>query len=295
MKPAEPIQIGQAIHQAALALSGAGADQPRLEAEWMVGHVAGKNRAELISRSREFLGRISQSRLEDMVRRRKNREPIQYLLGSQEFWGLEFQVGPEVLIPRPETEHLIEAVREQVIDTDAPLQAADLGTGSGCLAVTLARLYPGSQFFAVDLSEPSLEVARGNAKRHGVEKRIRFLRGNLTRALHTEVPERSLDFIISNPPYIPSGEIDGLQPEVSRFEPRIALDGGADGLAFFRRMVKETVCFLRPGGNLLLEIGKGQVEAVLEMARNTGWKVRRVINDLQGIPRTVVLERPTNH
>lgn len=288
------IQIGQAIHQTAGFLFEAGADHPRLEAEWMVGHVLQKNRSELLIRSGEPLDRNRQTVLDKLIRRRQQREPIQYLLGSQEFWGYDFHVGPGVLIPRPETEHLIEGVREHFSDFGAPLLAADLGTGSGCIAVTLALLYPRLHFYAVDLSRSALKIARGNAQRHGTENRIEFLAGDLTRPLNTRVSKGGLDFIISNPPYIPTGEIDSLQPEVSWFEPRMALDGGPAGLDFFQRLFKEAGFFIRPGGNLFLEIGKGQDGAVLKMSKETGWETRRVINDLQGIPRIVVLEKPTN-
>jgi release factor glutamine methyltransferase len=229
----------------------------RLDAELLLRHVLEKDRAWL---------------------RRTMHEPIQYILGTQEFYGLDFLVKPGVLIPRPETEHLVEAALERLAEQSA-LNIVDVGTGSGILAVTLAKHLPVAQITAVDLSAAALSIARENAARHGVEDRIRFLTSDLLAAL----PGECFDAIVSNPPYIPASEV--LETQVRDYEPEQALFAGADGLDIYRRLVPQAFAALRPGGWLLMEIGHGQRDALTGLLE--GWQEVAFVNDLQGIPRVV--------
>ncbi len=295
MNTTQPIQIGRIIRDSARTLSGAGVDQAHLEAELLVGHVLGLTRAQLLSDTKQILSEAERKTFLELLDRRCRREPFQYLVGVQEFWGREFKVSPHVLIPRPETEHLIEAVRGLFPDTGFPLTGADIGTGSGCLAVTLAILYPRGTFLAVDRSAAALDVARENARRHGVDTRIHFLEGDLAAPLLSRKTSGvGLDVIVSNPPYIPSEQMGDLQPEVGLYEPGIALDGGPSGLELYPRIFSETLGCIRPGGYLCLEMGKDQYEAVAGMATRSGFYETGLIHDLQGIPRTLILRKTSS-
>jgi release factor glutamine methyltransferase len=214
-----------------------------------------------------------------------------YLLGAREFWGLMFEVTPAVLIPRPETEILVEAALELFPDTHATLHIADVGTGSGCLAVVLAKARPAARVVATDTSAAGLLVAQQNASRHGVESRVLFSYGDL-------FPERlapsfeSFDLIVSNPPYVPEGDRATLQPDVRDYEPAEALFAGADGLDVIRRLVPAAGQRLKPGGYLVFEIGAGQKRAVTGLiSASPSLRMLGLRNDLQGIPRTVVAQR----
>ena len=199
-------------------------------------------------------------RFESLLSRRVRAEPMAYLTGSQEFWSLEFRVTPDVLIPRPETEHLVETVLNFLASRPGPCRVLEIGTGSGAIAVCLATECARVEVWATDVSAPALDVARENARRHGVERRIHWLRGDLLAPVR-ELPG-DFDVLVSNPPYIPSGEIPRLQGDVRDWEPALALDGGADGMDFYRRIVRDGVCRLREGGLLAVEIGAEQGDEV---------------------------------
>ena len=255
-------------------------------------HVLDCNRVDLYTADFPPLDPSQQRIFAALVQRRKRREPLQHLIGKQEFWGLEFHVSPEVLIPRPETEFLIEAVLEEFPDRSNSVTLADIGTGSGCLAITLAGLYPNARILASDLSKAALNVARLNAARVAPAHRIEFLEGDICGPLIADGWEGKLDLLISNPPYIPSPEMGRLQPEVQSFEPRLALDGGQDGLDYYRRILIEGFDCLRPGGRLCLEMGIRQVTPISEMAQHCGWSVGPIKSDLQFIPRVILLTKP---
>lgn len=292
MKNTKTMGVGRIIRDSSRVLSGAGVGQARLEAAWLAGHVLGLTPAQLLGSPELILSEEDRETFDGLISRRCRREPFQYLVGTQEFWGLEFHVNPNVLIPRPETEHMIEAVRDLFPDPRARISAADIGTGSGCLAVTLATLFPGGKFMGIDRSPEALEMARENARRHGVEDRIEFLEGDLfAPLLDKRTPDTGLDVILSNPPYVPSDQLESLQPEVGLYEPSIALDGGKGGLDLYPRIISGAPGFLRPGGYLCLEIGMGQDGAVVEMAEAAGLKKTRIIHDLQGIPRTLIFQK----
>jgi release factor glutamine methyltransferase len=224
---------------------------------------------------------------EALVERRIGREPLAYIVGQQEFWGLAFEVSPAVLIPRHETELIVEVALELFPDRERSVTVADLGTGSGCLAVALASERPGARITATDISSNALEVARRNALRHGVADRIQFRCADLLDGL-----EGPFDLIACNPPYVAERDRRGLQPEVRDHEPGVALFGGADGFHLVERLVDGAAVHLRPGGFLLYEFGLGQDERIETLIAGTGdLQLRELRRDLQGIARTAVVER----
>jgi release factor glutamine methyltransferase len=224
---------------------------------------------------------------EAMVARRIGREPLAYIVGHQEFWGLSFEVSPAVLIPRHETELIIEVALELFRDRDRAMMSADLGTGSGCLAVALATERPAARIIATDISRDALEVAGRNAAHHGVGSRVELRCADLLDGL-----EDGFDLITCNPPYVAERDRRGLQPEVRDHEPDVALFGGADGFHLVERLVGGAAVHLRPGGFLLFEFGLGQDERIETLVGGTEkLRLRDLRRDLQGIARTAVVER----
>jgi len=219
---------------------------------------------------------------EDWLARRALHEPVQYIVGEQEFFGLKFRVTPDVLIPRPETEHLVEAALARTDRESAP-RIADIGTGSGAIAVALAHALPQARITALDISTAALAVAQENAESHGVSDRIRFVESDLLAAVAGE----QFDVVVSNPPYVAEGET--LEPQVRDYEPASALFAGAEGLDVYKRLIPQAWAALRPGGWLLLEIGHGQRDASERLL--TGWGSVSFIADLQGIPRVACAQR----
>ena len=222
-----------------------------------------------------------------LVERRLAGEPIQYIFGETEFYGLPFLVTPDVLIPRPETEHLVEKALELAAQFIAP-RIVDLGAGSGAIAVTLAHQLPHAQITAIDLSSAALAVARENAERNGVSSRIRFLCGNLL----APVAEERFEIVVSNPPYVPSGDRASLAVEVRDYEPALALFAGGDGLEIYRRLIPAAFAALIPGGFVALEIGFGQSPAIAELLAVSGFERIEFVQDLQSIPRVACAQRP---
>jgi release factor glutamine methyltransferase len=228
-----------------------GFESPRLEAQILLAHVMGVPKIELVARSEEEPTADEKARFKDLVRRRGERWPVAYLVGHRDFYLLSFEVTPAVLIPRPDTETLVEHALRLLKGQAAPA-VLDLGTGSGCIAVSVAHQCKAARVTAVDVSPDALAVARRNAERHGVADRVGFLPGDLFAPLPAGA---AFDLILSNPPYVTPGELAALAPEVRDHEPRAALDGGPDGLAFYRRITAEAGRFLKPGGSVLVEIG----------------------------------------
>lgn len=258
-------------------------EQPRREAALLLGEVLRLSEAQLYARADDDVPEPAAVSYGQLIRRRADRIPVAYLLGRREFHGRSFAVDPRVLIPRPETEHLVEAALTCI---DDGARVLDVGTGSGCIAVTLALERPGSRIVATDLSPGALAVAAANCRSHGVADRVRLVRADLLSALRPG----AFDVVVSNPPYIDVGEWPSLMPEVRDHEPPEALFAG-DGLDFYRRLFAAGG-FLRAGQRLLLEIGKGQIEAVRELAEGSGFDVEWVIADLAGIPRVLTLRVP---
>lgn len=241
----------------------AGIESARLNAELLLAEAAGLQRIMLYARFDQVMGPDRQQLFRDMVRRRAAREPLQHLLGRAEFYGRPFNVTPAVLIPRQETEFVVEKCLEKIPADGAGFRAADVGTGSGVIAVTLACERPQLLVAATDASAEALQVARKNAEKHGVADRVTFAQGHLCEPLQPGTGPPGL--IASNPPYIPSGQIERLQPEVRDHDPRLALDGGPDGLRVIAQLVPAAARALAPGGWLVLELGEGQAGAVRDM------------------------------
>ncbi len=245
------------------------------------------DRSYLVSRGEEALPPGAKARLSEAVSRRVRREPLAYILGEREFWSLSFRMEPACLIPRPETELLVERAAALLSGVAAP-RILDLGTGSGAIGVALAKELPGARVVAVDSSAPALELAAGNARRNGVEGRFEAIHSDL----FEEIPGDALfDAVVSNPPYVPSSEIGGLMPEVARYEPREALDGGPDGMRFLRRIVHEAPARLKRGGVLLMEMDPAQISrCVAEMRLTRAYGEPAVRRDLAGRERVIEAE-----
>jgi release factor glutamine methyltransferase len=282
--------VGVALRQATRELARHLADQPeatpRLDAELLLAHVLGCGRVQLLSRWRDDLTSAEAEQFAALLARRAAHEPAAYLLGRRAFYDVELVVTRDVLIPRPETEHLVEAALAWAVE-HPPRRVVDVGTGSGALAVTLARHLPEARVVAVDLSAAALAVAARNVARYGLAERVALLQADLLSALG-----EPCDLIVANLPYIPQAEIATLAPEVATYEPRLALDGGADGLALIRRLLAQAPRLLATPGLLLLDIDHRQADAVVALAaeRLPGARVT-VLRDLAGLPRVVRVER----
>ena len=302
------LDIRAALKEGMARLRAAQVASHTLAAELLLLHTLGRDRAWLYAHPEERLEPDAAEKYFALVTRRAAGEPTQYLTGKQEFWGLEFEVTPAVLIPRPETEHVVEVALERLgprgikirLDTgepSAPLRVADVGTGSGCLAVALAHELPHATLFATDISGAALEVARRNAARHGVADRIHFLQTNLLEALvvsplatsHSPLP---FDLIVSNPPYVARNEAGTLPREVREHEPETALFGGPTGLEIYARLIEQAGALLRPGGILVLELGYNAADHVRSIVQaQRAWVNTSITNDLAGIPRVLATER----
>jgi release factor glutamine methyltransferase len=266
--------------------AGISASLAALDAEVLARQVLGWDRARFLADRNDTATSVFLLRYEPLVARRERREPVSYILGTREFWGLPFEVGPDVLIPRQETEFIVEETLALVGKNSRP-RIVDVGTGSGCIAISLAREIPGARVIATDLSKYALGVARRNAVRHGVDNRITFVETSFLEGI-----EEGADVIVSNPPYVPSVSERGLTPEVRDYEPAVALFGGEDGLAGLRSVLEGAAAKLAPGGWLVMEFGCGQDDLVTELVTGVdGLDIVKIRHDLQDIPRTVVCRR----
>ena len=261
-------------------------ESARLQAQMLLSHVLGWKRIDLYTKFDYVVPADKLAEFKKLIIERSEHKPIQYVLGKCDFHSLEFAVSPAVLIPRPETELLVDAVVARA-KTVAGAKVLDVGTGSGCIAVTAAKLLPEAECWATDVSADALAVAAGNAKRHDVASRIHFLQGDLLEP----VSGLAFDFIVSNPPYVSESEWAGLAPEVRDHEPRGALVGGPDGLDVYRRLVPDAVSRLAAGGRLILELAAGRCRPVQEIAEAAGLRTEEVIPDLQKIERVLVLAK----
>ncbi|MBI4310280.1 MAG: peptide chain release factor N(5)-glutamine methyltransferase [Chloroflexi bacterium] len=280
------LTIGQALADARKRLAGAGSEESSLEADLLVAGVLGWDRARLYACLDAPFPAGRRRTLERFLLRRLRREPLPYILGRQEFYGLDFQVARGVLIPRPETETLVEQALALARARASPVAIADVGAGSGAIAVSLAAHLPQATLYATDTSRRALAVARANAQRHGVLERIVFLAGSLLSPLPGPV-----DIIAANLPYLPSSRIPTLAPEVSRYEPRRALDGGPDGLRLARRLLKQAPKYLKGSGMILLELDPEQMDSASATAKRVfPDAVLRRVKDLAGRERVLVVE-----
>ena len=306
--------------RARLAAAGIDANEAAMDAGLLARHVLGWDLARLLAHEVEPPPDNFLPAFEPLVARRADREPISSLIGRRDFWGLEFEVGPDVLAPRPETELIVEQALAALKQAPATLKGRptrassagrgfsladtpgnpegspctrtatplfiDVGTGSGCLAVSLAREFPCARIVATDVSAAALAIAARNARRLGVIERVGFVRTSLLDGV-----AGSAALIVSNPPYIPAADIDGLAPEVRDWEPRQALDGGPDGLDVIRALLAAVPAVLAPGGWFIMEFGFGQEKAVEDLVRRSPLELARIVNDLQRIPRTLVARK----
>jgi len=277
----------EALRLAIQQLTTAQCDNPRLDAEVLLMHTWNITRTQLFTRAHDLLPDDVQQHFNTRIERRCQREPVAYITGEKEFWSRSFHVTPEVLIPRPETEHLIEALLTLYPDRQAPYQFTDIGTGSGCIAITLACEFPNASLIATDISAPSLAIARSNAERHGVAHRIAFQQGDLYAALHPE--QKEMDAILSNPPYVALSEMETLAAELAH-EPRHALTDQADGLNLLRTLLHQAPSWLKEGGYLLVETGI----CGLPTHPNT-MILDHLFHDLAGILRGGVYQRGKKH
>ncbi|HYT59292.1 MAG TPA: peptide chain release factor N(5)-glutamine methyltransferase [Haliangiales bacterium] len=274
------------IQRSAEFLAKKGVDSPRLQIELLLAHVLRVPRLKLYLDFERPLTAAELESVRELVKRRGDREPLQHILGAASFCGLEIKVNRRVLVPRPETELLAQRAWEYLGSLKSPAPTAfDFGTGSGCLAVALAAKCPAARVHAADISTEALTVARENAGLNRVADRIQFHLGDGFAPLP---PDLSLDLIAANPPYVPSAEIDALTPEVRDYDPRLALDGGADGLVFFRRLAAESAERLAAAGRIMLEFGDGQAERIGEIFVQHKWVVENVEADYSGRPRILV-------
>jgi release factor glutamine methyltransferase len=277
------MQLKQALSSAIDRLEAADVGSPRMNAEVLLMFVLGVNRAYLYAHPERDLTAEDEARYDEVLARRATGIPSQYITGHQEFWGLDFVVSPAVLIPRPETEHLVETVLELARGIPHP-KLVDVGTGSGCVALALAHELKSAEVYAVDVSADALEIARANAARLQLDGRVRFMQSNVLEAL-ADVCD--FDFVVSNPPYVGFGEADKVQKSVRDFEPRVAVFAGEQGLDVIGLLIEQAHRALKPGGWLAMEIGYSMRDAVVNLLSPTMWEDVRVVPDLQGIPRVV--------
>ncbi len=278
--------VTRALLDATARLAAAGVPTPELDAELLLRHLLGWDRARVVMDGDTSLPDDIEAQFRALVHERAGRKPLQHITGRQWFWRHEFQVTPDVLIPRPETELIVEAALDLLRGERSPL-VVDVGTGSGCIALSLAAELPEATVVGVDISPEALRVATENRKRLGLGGRVRLVEGDLLG------PVRDLsgrvDLVACNPPYVAEG--DPLSPEVREHEPAVALFPPGDAFSVYRRLVPQAFALLRPGGSLLLEVGKGMADGVKQICVAAGFAVPRVITDLQAIPRTVVARR----
>lgn len=295
MTVAAPASVGDALRAAARRLRASGSRSPRLDAELLLANALDCPRAELFREPARMLQAEEAERFEGLLVRREAREPVAYILGFRAFRTIDVEVTPAVLIPRADTETLVDVALEALAaiplagpgPEGEPL-ALDVGTGSGCVALALATEDPFVRVVATDVDPATLAVARRNAARHGLQRRVEFVLSDL----FADLGERAFDLIVSNPPYIPAAEYEALEPNVRDYEPRLALFGGDDGLDVYRRLIPGAALLLRAGGTLVLEVGAGQARDVAAIIRASGaYEAPDARSDLAGIPRVVHARR----
>jgi release factor glutamine methyltransferase len=279
--------IGAILAEIAVALAASGCDEPRRRARWVIAAALRMSAAEVFARPERVLSAAEQARIAAIRDRLTAREPLGRVLGHREFWGFDFALSPDTLEPRPESETIIEAVLARLCDRRAPYRFLDLGAGTGCLLLALLSEYPEASGVGIDLAPGAAVTARLNAAGLGLHRRAVFVAGDWGRAL-----AGGFDAVVANPPYIASPAIAGLMPEVREHDPRLALDGGEDGLAAYRAIAADLSRLLAPGGLFAGEIGKGQEAAVAAIVAAGGLAVETTLPDLGGIPRCLVARRP---
>ena len=285
MSQSESWTVGRLLKWTTDFLKARGADSPRLDAEVLLAEALNCRRIELYTAFTEIVEEGPRDVFRDLVRRRAEGTPVAYLVGRREFYSLSFRVTPDVLIPRPETEFLVVTLLDRAGGGSCPIQICDVGTGSGIIAIAAAVHLPQARFTAVDICPKAIEVAKANAREHGVDDRIEFIQSDLFAAVPAD---RRFDFIVSNPPYIMEAEMEGLARDVRRHEPRGALEAGPRGTEIIERLLPGAVERLLPGGHLLIEISPTVHDAVVELiAATTGLRPGETVKDLARLPRVV--------
>ena len=278
------MQLAQALRSAIQFLENAGIGSSRLNAETLLMYVLACDRAYLYAHGDRILTADEQARYDQALAERARGVPAQYITGHQEFWGMDLVVSPAVLVPRPETEHVVETVLE-LAQKNSRARIVDVGTGSGCIALALAKELPGAEIHATDISAAALEIARANAGRHDMAARIQFLQ----RDLLADVAPASFDFVVSNPPYVGECEAETVEAQVRKFEPKLAVFAGQTGMEMIERLVPQAHGALKPGGWLVMEIGYSSRARVVPLLRD--WAEWRFVNDLQGIARVAAARK----
>jgi len=281
------VRIDALIGAAAARLRAAGIEQPAREARLLLAHASGLGAPRIMAYPEQIIDPAAAETFERLVDRRTRREPIARILGTREFWSLDFTVTPATLDPRPDSETIVEAALDWIPDRQSVLSIIDFGTGTGCLLLALLSELPNAFGIGVDRSEAAARVAVDNAQRLGFAARAAFIVGDWATAL-----AGSVDLIVANPPYIPAGDIAGLEPEVRDHDPLTALAGGADGLDPYRVLAAEVARLLRPGGHVVFEVGQGQADDVAGLAASAGLVLIEQRADLGGFMRAVVLGKP---
>jgi len=281
------VTVLEAIRRSSEFLAKKGVESPRLQAELLLAHLLNLPRMQLYLAFERVLTPEQVDQFRSLVKRRGQREPLQHIIGSTSFCGLEIAVNRQVLVPRPETELLAESGWSFLnrLPPDQNLTALDLGTGSGCIAIAVAWHCQRVEFTAIDISGEALQTAQQNAARHGLDQRIHFFQGD---GLATVPAGACFDLILSNPPYVPSAEIQTLQPEVRDYDPHLALNGGPEGLDFFRRIAQLAGPLLKPHGKIMLEFGDGQAETLRRVFESQMWIVERLVEDYTQRPRILI-------
>lgn len=285
------VLLREALNSAIDQLTAAHVGSPRMNAEMLMMFTLERDRAYLFAHPERELSAEERVRYNDAIAQRSSGIPAQYITGHQEFWGIDLIVSPAVLIPRPETEHVIETVlplieKGRISSPGSRLKIIDVGTGSGCIALALAKDLPTAEIHATDISASALEIARANAARHGLDSHVQFHESDLLAGFAPS----SFDLVVSNPPYVGESEQDQVQLEVRKFEPRNAVFAGPTGMEIIERLIPEAKAVLRPGGRLVFEISGTIVDRVKESL--AGWDAVQIKNDLQGIPRVAAARKP---
>jgi release factor glutamine methyltransferase len=280
----ERLSMKEALREGVKALQAAHVESASLDGRMLLEHATGMSREQLLFKLDDVISANHLAHYRNLIDRRAHRQPMSHIVGQREFFGLSFRVTPSVLDPRADSETLIEAVSKRVKDRKAPLRILDLGTGTGCLLLTLLYEFPNATGVAVDISDEALKVAQHNALALGLQSRAEFIASHWCMQV-----EGTFDIIISNPPYIPTADIGTLAPEVANFEPKLALDGGADGLSCYRAIVASLPKVLNRGGIAVLELGMGQLAAVETLALEHQLTPIGAAHDLQGIARCLIL------
>jgi release factor glutamine methyltransferase len=285
--------IASALAAARRRLQAAGIESAALDARLLLCNAAGLDMSALIAGSHDTLAKEIVAAFDALCDRRTRREPVARILGTKEFRGLSFLVNEATLVPRPETEILVNAALDVLgfgqagMPAGQPLRICDLGTGSGAVLIALLSELRHATGIGVDISQPALDIALANARRHGVADRIGFIHGDFAMPL-----DETFDLVVANPPYIPHGDLAGLEADVRDYDPALALDGGPDGLVAFRVIAARLPVLLRPGGVALAEVGAGQVDSVAALFAGRGLEIRAIRPDLAGIGRVVVAKKP---